>query len=230
MTYEQLIEKGEKERELGNISEALSLFEQAILVAITENRITDVVEALGQKLLVYKHHFQTTQNTMFLEFMRSDIETGMRLVEKHNLDGHPKAVMNLRMGDYYLENKAAKSSVPYYKAAVDALPEVNPGMKAEFISHYGRALVEAGDGSGIDLTKEALVLAEKDETLRPFHRLIILSGIHMRLVVEYMKLDNKAMATEHLNIAEQQSQQLADEHHMVVRLAQAKQLHEHFGI
>ncbi len=227
-TYIQLVTKAEQAREQGNYLAALQYIDQAIIMAAEALAYGDVVEALAHKLLIYLHRYQENGNAVFLELMYGDVQAGIKIVDQHNIEGHPKAVMYLRAGNYFYEHSQLSESVQLLQHAIDALPnETSTGTKAEFMSHYGMLLVLTGVvDKGLRLLQQAMELAEQDSALPPYHKQIVIAGIHMRMAEAYHTLPQNDQVQIHVEAAEAIAQSLANEHSMPMRLMQIKRLKE----
>ncbi len=225
---QQMIERGEMAREHGEHAAALQYLDEALIAAADSQRPADIITVLGHRLLIYKHLAQSTGKDIYYELMFGDTLNGLRLAEAHNISGVAKADMLLRQGDYFLVKKDNGKAVELFEQAIELLdlegPSKNRGRYAEYLGHYGLSLVLAGDSSGLTRLAEALTLVEHNEELRPFHKLIILSGMHGRYVQAYVFLGDKAKATQHLDAAEKLAQELIDEHDISVRMDQMKKL------
>lgn len=223
-SIEGLLRQGEQAREHGDHALALSCLGQAIIQAGQEERYAVVVNALAHKLLIYKDLYTYTHKHIFLELMRSEAEAGLRIVEQYTLNGQPKAVMLLRLGSYFFEKEDFSAAVQYFTQAVAEIGEENMGEASEYLSYLGRAQVKAGQtDKGVGTLERALSLAEQSEDLRPFHKLVTLSGIELRLADVYFDIGRTEEAEKIFTIALQQSKELHTVHSMSVRLEQAQQ-------
>lgn len=224
-SYNQLIESLELAREQGNYSDALKFSEQAIIFSAEEKNIELLVNALAQKLLIYFHLFEKTENQLYNDLMYGDIQTGLQLVEEQGISGQSKAVMLLRTGDYYLHKDQPQKAVDYFALAIQF---INPDKKAEYaeyLNKWGYAESLSGDvASGQLKIETAEKMIESDEALRPFHKLIISSGITMRLAHCYFLAGDSAQAIEHFKKATTMAEELSNLHSMPMRSLQIKRL------
>ncbi len=222
---EEPIAELERAREQGDAQRALELSNHLLYEAAASGDSRKLVEVLQHRLEVYKHAFQATGEPLFLELMRADVETGLRLAAAHEFPD-AQATFQLRLGDTLLLRGDAVGSLPAYREAVSLVdPETNPARRAEFLSHLGRARAKAGEleQSKQDL-EQSLRLAEAAEGVRPFHKLIIVSGILMRLA-EWAKLSGDTGASKgYLDRASVMARELNAEHQMPMRLKQIEQL------
>lgn len=228
-TFEEYIKQGEMATEHQQHPEAMQAYTMAILTAANNKNYEQVVQALGQRLIIYKHKWQLSGDAVFLELLKGDADTGTAIVEKYSLEGHSKAVMLLRSGDYFYENKNYSEAANNYANAVDNLPEGDIAQP-EFLGHLGVALCLSGDNGGLEKLNTALNLAEADRNLRPFHKIIIISGIQMRLAESEYAFGNIEKAKEHLEIAFQLGKELESEHNIGMRTVQIKNLKDKLNL
>lgn len=230
---DELFEKIEIARETGNYTDALLLSEQAIIESVEQKLPQKCVNALGHKLVVYKHLFQKTEDSLYNELMYGDIQAGLVICKQYSLKGQPLAVMLIRLGDYYTHKELYSEAVPHYEAAYAEVSKASKGKHgelAEYLSHLGIARVMAGNEEGLKDVKQALAWAEQDTGLRPFHKLTITSGILFRLAAIYGKLGDMVKFNEYFGLAMEQALQLKDEHNMPMRVVQGERLKTKLGI
>lgn len=231
LTFTELIDQAELTRENGKHAEALQFVERAIILTAEQGKIEDVINALGHKMIIYKHKFQSTDNPVFNELMYGDVQTGLALVEQHSISGQPKALMLYRSGDYFLWKKDTAKALTLYEQAWNELPKDEPGKSAEYLSKYALALAMSGNiEDGVAKQKEALALAENDNSLRPFHKLTITSGILFRLALIYHIAGKEDLYKETFESAMVQAQELKDKYDVGMRLVQAERAKEKFGL
>jgi tetratricopeptide (TPR) repeat protein len=219
--FDKIISEGEEAREREDYPRAFERFDQAIVLAATKSDLTTLINALAHKLLIYKNLYQKTGNNWFNELMAGDAKTGLKIVEKSGLLGQPKAVILLRLGDYHINKKNYELAATAYKEGLENSDVNKPGEYAEYLSHLAWAQGLMGDKDAIAHLKKSLEIAESDTNLRPFHRLVILSGINMRLAEVYKVQDNPEESLAALDIAEKMAKELQSEFHMPMRLKQA---------
>lgn len=226
-TIEELIEKLEAAREHGEYGEAFSLADQACALAVEQQQPEKLVNVLAHKLLIYKDQYTYTKDPQFLELLFACAQEGMRIVEQAALSGQPKAVMLLRMGNYYFEKGEYTTAVTYFNNALTELGSSTDGERAEYLSYLGRAQVKAGNiDEGIQTLQDALSKAKYSTGLRPFHKIVTTSGILLRLSDAYLDAGKRSAALEPFRVAMRQARELRDTYGMPVRFEQATQFGE----
>lgn len=221
----KLFEEFERLSERGSYAEALEIIDRACLEAAFSARPDWVVEALNHKLHVYKHLYQKSGEAVYLDSMAAVANLALVFAEKHGLSGPPKAAALLRSADvYYLKSDLAQA-VEFYQRALDEIPPLPEGRYAEYLSHWAAAKIKLSQDPAIlaDLEK-ALSLAEKDASLRPFHKLIIVSGINARLAESYALLGRTSQAKTALAEAEAAAGLLEKTYAMPMRKIQIETL------
>ena len=225
VSYKQLIENLEMAREQGDYPKALLFAEEAVILSAQEKNLEQLVNALAQKLLIYFHLFEKTENQLYNDLMYGDVQTGLQLVEEHGISGQSKAVMLLRTGDYYLHKNQPGKTVDYFALAIQFVDPEKKAEYAEYLNKWGYAESLAGDvTSGQLKIEKAEELVENDKTLRPFHKLIISSGISMRLAHCYFLANNQKQAKEEFAKAKIMADELSTQYSMPMRLLQIERL------
>lgn len=228
-----LFERVEEARETGKYAEALSFAEQAVVAAVDQELPSKCVNALGHKLIIYKHLFQKSENQLYNELMYGDIQTGLAICKQYTLTGQPLAVMLTRQGDYFVHKEQYAESVPHYEAAYEQIAEVSKGKfgeLAEYLSHLGIARALAGDDRGLQDVEQAFAWIKQDTELRPFHKLTIVSGILFRLAALYGKRGDTLRFNEYFNQAMERARELKDVYNMPMRTVQGERLRAKLGI
>ncbi len=219
--FESLITKGEKYREQEKFAEALSFFDQAIIVAGNSEDYSRVVNTIGHKLLIYKILYENTGKSLYMELFFGETLSGMNLVESQDLTGQPKALMMLRQGDYFTYKNNHAKAVKYFGNAIEILPDDDRAPHAEYIAYYGLSLILNGDKvKGFEKLAEALKFANENTELRDFHKMIILSGMHLRYAQAYNSINEPVKAKESLEKGEKIAKQLHREYRIDTRLHQ----------
>lgn len=221
----KLFEQFENFSEQGQTSEAVRVIGKACLEAASAGRPDLVVETFNHKLHIFKHLFQKTGQEIYLSLMRSEALSAVNLAKKYRVQGLPKAAALLRYADtFYLEDDYKKST-SIYSRALEVLPKTVSGEYAEFLSHWAISAIKLRkDKKSLEQLKEALSMAESDVTLRPFHKLIVVSGIQGRLAEACSILNDRKQAEHYLSAAEGNAKILEKEHHMPMRQVQLKNL------
>ncbi|HYE22208.1 MAG TPA: hypothetical protein VD998_01315 [Verrucomicrobiae bacterium] len=228
--YQLRLEEGEKAREQEDYALALKSFDQAIIEGVELDDPILILNALAQKLLVYKHMFQKTTNPVYNLLMLGDAQTGLKIAEEKKVTGQPKAVMLLRSGDYFFWKKDYATAQTLYEEAVLNVDQEKKGEYAEYLSHLGICQALNGNKTGLENLNKALTLASEDNTLRPFHKLVIVSGIHMRLAMANKKFGDTDKAIKEYETATTMAEELASVHKMPMRLKQLEIVAKELGI
>jgi tetratricopeptide (TPR) repeat protein len=184
MNFKKLIEQGEIAREHEDYSEALRCFDLAIVEAGSVKDWLSVTQALGHKLIIYKHLFQKTRERPFLELMLKDAEAYLNIANKKKLPSEIKKIPLLRIADYDFLTGAYTKAVTVYQSALAHIPKRKVNEIAEYQSHYALALIKANRPElGLDLLRDSLSKIEKAKGMRPSHRLVVKSGIFGRIAL-----------------------------------------------
>jgi tetratricopeptide (TPR) repeat protein len=225
MSFHELIEKGEIARERKNYDRALLCFDLAINRASDNHDLFSVIEALGHRLLIYKHKFKKKRNRLFLELMLKDAEACLAIASKMKLPKEVNKVGYLRIGDYHYLTGAYTKAVTCYKKAISCIPKNKTNEIAEYQSHYGLALVKTKRiDQGLKNLFESLVTLRKSNSLTGFRRLTIESGILMRLSEGSRFAGNHAFADDYLEEAKQLAEVLETKHKMSNRLEEIEEM------
>ncbi len=221
----KLFEQFENFSEQGQTSEAVRVIGKACLEAASTGRPDLVVETFNHKLHIFKHLFQRTGQEIYLSLMRSEALSAVNLAKKYRVQGSPRAAALLRYADtFYLEDDYKKST-PIYLQALEALPKAASGEYAEFLSHWAISAIKLRkEKKNLEQLKQALSMAESDIALRPFHKLIVVSGIQGRLAEACGVLNDREQAENYLLAAEGNAKILEKEYHMPMRQIQLKNL------
>ena len=88
-----------------------------LLRAAEQSKLSSLVAALSERVLVYKHYFKKTERQPWLELMKSDCEAMLNLVEKYNLKQY-KHVAYFRLGEVYRHANSYNKAAEYYHLAL----------------------------------------------------------------------------------------------------------------
>jgi len=226
------MEQGEVAREKGDQAQALTSLDQALLLAVQEKEYSTAVNILGQHLLVFKVRYEQTGDDTFMELLYADVLAGLRLCDHNHIAGQPKSVMLLRGGDYFLHKRDYATAAEQYGMAVAELNKTSREPEetlAEYIGYWANALVKNGDHTAFAKFDEALHILEEHHGLRPFHQLIVESGILLRQADAYNFVGQKDKAIAIWNKAKQIADSIASEHGMNMRQKQAEKLGKQIG-
>lgn len=230
-TIREYIDQSEKLREQGALSDALVSIDNAIAFAGEEANYVELLEAMAHKLEIWKFFHTKTQQAVFWELLKGDAITGLHIAEAYNIHGHPRAVMLLRRGTYDMFHKNYNSAVEWFKKAYSALPaSEQTGTRAEFLGHLGEAEGSTGNEEGVAHLEQALAEVKASTDIRPFHKMVIESGIHLRAARVSMVLRRERDARVHWEQAKNISEILSKEHNMPARLAQCHKFAEAFNL
>ena len=221
---DKLIEQGERVREEKKWDEALVIFDRAIIQAANQKMPDKIINVLGHKLIVYKHLFYETENILFLELFKGEVLNGLNIANEQNINDQPRALMLLRLGDYFLLKKNYKQSVVHFKESLDYLDQKQPGLYGEYLGHFGFGQFLSGDETGFETLDKAYTMVEQSQDLRPFHKLIILCGINLRSAQAWAHTGNLEKANQVLVKAENQAQEINDKYHLPLRLEEVLRL------
>ncbi|MCL5008984.1 MAG: hypothetical protein M1400_01430 [Patescibacteria group bacterium] len=227
----RLFEDFENLSEQGRTAEALAVIDRASVDAAAAKRSDLVVEALNHKLHIFKHLYQKTGQEIYLLLMRSEAFAALALADRFQVSGAPKAAALLRYADtFYMEGKYQESTA-LYAQALEVLPKTVSGAYAEFLSHYAISELKwRQNPEALKKLLEALSLAEADGALRPFHKLIILSGIQARLAEASTILNNRAESEQYFTRAEENALKLEREYGMPMRRIQLENLKQQLNL
>lgn len=233
-SFQQLTEQGEIAREQGNLDQTLAFFDRALFAAITDKDYSGAVAVLTQRLITFKHAYEKSGDAVYMELFYGDVLTALRLCEFSKMEGQLKAVTYSRSGDYFLFKQDFPEAARHYELALAELnkaSDVAEGTKAEYLGHYGEALVKSGDRSGLEKLDEALrMVRSSNHGLRPFHQIVVESGILLRQADAYAFIRQPDKARESLAAAKKLAHELAEKHNMKMRQIQAQNLLEKLGI
>jgi hypothetical protein len=215
----EVTRKGEVASEQGSQIQALTYWNEAFLLALTNKDYGEAINTLGHHLHIYKVYFQQTKDPTFMELLYSDVITGLRIAECNNVTGQPKSVMHLRGGTYWMYKEDFTQALEQFALALEELSKSNPkpSIQAEYLGHYGQALAKSGHTEGFAKLKEALQIIRTHRDLRPFHQLIVESGILLRLADAYISRHDLDNARSYLKEAKPLVDELAQEHGMEMR-------------
>jgi tetratricopeptide (TPR) repeat protein len=221
--YNKLIEEAEITREQGKMDKSLALLSEAIIEAGRNNDWDSVLAALGQRIITYLHLYQETGDKNFLELFWADTQGGLKIARRTKASGENKAPLMLRIGQYHGLMGDHLTASSYHTAALNLLPRKKDGRFAEYLGFKGVELALAGNKKGLTDLEEALRIIETDTELRPFHKLVIKSGILLRIAEAKYKFKDKTW-NDALDDAFDIAETLSRKHKMKMRLYQAEQL------
>ena len=225
--FAKLLETGEIAREQEQYTKALNIFNELIVTAGLAKKHIYVFDALIHRSHLYKHLYQKTNDAVFLLLMSNDAQTSYQIAKtklKNKLD-----VAFMDLGNFHYLKEDFEQSSKYYNLAIKHLNNKPKAPYAEFLSHLGISQVLAGRKQGLVLLKKAGALIAQDQSLRPFHKLVVESGNDMRVLLATHKLrtehNTKLLKTK---IASQVNL-LAKKYGMPMRQIQYRQLLKTIG-
>jgi glycosyltransferase involved in cell wall biosynthesis len=120
---------------------------------------------------------------------------------------------------YWMYKEDFTQALEQFALALEELSKSNPkpSIQAEYLGHYGQALAKSGHTEGFAKLKEALQIIRTHRDLRPFHQLIVESGILLRLADAYISRHDLDNARSYLKEAKPLVDELAQEHGMEMR-------------
>jgi len=235
----------------GEIEKSLELSEQASDLAETQKDYAGVLNAQAYISILHKVQLrdlpesvgiEDLKRTVLLEELGQAAAKGLKIAEEQDIHGQPKSVVLLRLGDYYYLGGNFQEAANKYKEAVAEIKDYDRPDKntiyAEYLGHYGNALGMAGDEKGLVELNRALGIAEnliegedqeRSQEVRPFHKLIISSGILMRLAEVCLKQGKKVQAEQAFERAQQEAEELQDKYNIAVRLNDLAKLRKLFS-
>lgn len=224
MNLKKLTEQGELAREKNQDAKALSLLDQAILEAGRKKDYASLLLALSHKLLVWKHAYLKTRDQAFLELMLGEARSGLIIAKNTQVEKGLQAIFLLRIGHCFQYRNNYKLAEHYTKQAVQLISKKDQAKYAEYLGHYGLSQSLAKDKKGLDSLKQALKIIEKAKKVRPFHKLVIHSGLLLRTAIALKKFGKKQETEDMLFAATEISKILAKKYKMPMRLYQIQEI------
>lgn len=190
--FDQVCGRAEVFREQGKTNQALIVLNALISDASAHS--DRVAEALGHRILCYKHLYQNTEDINHLHNMCIDARKGLGL----QIPRTSKAKFYLRLGDVYMLQGSFVAAERAYRIAYEVCKK-GDYSKAEFLGHWAEAKALNGKcAEAIGLLKHALAHLKVFPPPRPFHRLIVVSGVEARLVRAAFKCKSYGLAMKYL--------------------------------
>jgi tetratricopeptide (TPR) repeat protein len=190
MALQQRIEQAEILREHGDTAGALSMLTAIISEASEAQDYQSLASALGHCIVCFKHLFQNGGGEDHLRGMEQDIEQGFGLP----IPEAGKAVFYLRLGDVQM----LRGNLPAAEAAYSKAYEVvskGDHTEAEYLGHLAEAKAFNGKcAESIELLNQALAYMKTCPNVRPFHRVVIVSGLKARMIRAALKCGRYELA------------------------------------
>ncbi len=176
--WQDKIDLAETQREKGEIEEALSLLTQVIDEARECSNYSVLASALSHRVLCYKHLYQNTRKDKYLDLLEEDVDEGTQL----DIPEQKMAVFYLRSGDITKLRGYSFLALDFYEMAYECVKKGGV-EECEYAGHYAEALADSGEWQEANnIIIDALHLLYSLTDVRPFHRLILLSGLFARQV------------------------------------------------
>lgn len=227
---DQLIEQGEMVREKKNWDKALEIFDRAIIEAARLKKPETIINILAHKLIIYKHLYNESGNQIFLELLYNESKAGIHLADVFIIQGQARAVSLLRVADYYYLKGDYKTANKYYYESLENLNPEDKAMYGEYLGHLGLSEVLSGEKKkGFATLDRAYEQVFENKSLRPFHKLVILSGIRLRQAKAFGEMGDKVKAKIYLDDSEQLAKQLVQEYKLPLRLEEVERLRKELG-
>lgn len=240
MNIKGFINRGELAREKGQDEKALSMLDKAIFEAGKKKDYASLLSALSHKLLIWKHAYLKTKDGVFLELMRYEAMAGLDIAKAKNNKGF-QAIFLLRLGHYEQYRGNYKQAVTLMSQGIKLTDRKDLAKYSEYLGHLGLSQSLAGnsdarqsrgrspdrkrrDKKGLSTLRQSLKLIEKAKKVRPFHRLVIHSGILLRTSIALNKFGKKSETREMQDAAIELSKILTNKYKMPMRLHEALEI------
>jgi hypothetical protein len=209
--WQVFIDTGVEIRERGiqhQMQQANSAFSQAIYTAGKNGLWDDLVGAYCQRALIPYLQFTTSENPNLLTLMRNELVAAECVAAYYpEVTSHNRAVIKMRIGQYFLEKGDKLAAFNYLQEAINLLPigTFNP----EIHSHYGLLEILTKHDAhhkhdadhGMALLDHCLASIKISSYEEEWQRLGVLSGIQLRRAVALNSLGNKKESQEALSEA-----------------------------
>ena len=233
------ISEGEEAREKLDFLTALICFNTAYTLFEPLNNASGLLSVIGHRFLVYKRRNKSARpgSDEFkrdMQLMKNEVTFGAQIANQYRekITDSEFSVILLRFGDCMMLEHRYTSAANYYKKAFDSLGlDAKAFTRAEYMNHYAEAIAQQqGDG----YTKAfrhwsvamLMVLGYKEDDLRPFHRLIILSGIQLNQSKAHLAQGDEISSIANFLNAASFARTLRDVHHKPARLADAEEVRQ----
>lgn len=202
-----ILGQANQSREEGKFLKALQLTDEALLAFEKLGDLSGVAETEANRLLIFRHLYQDTDNQIFLIMARFSAEAGVAIA-KNSQDLKALAIPYFNLAKAYEDEGNWKDAVENYQLAVDHIthhaPDAynRPGVIADFQAHLATALYKSGDKTGRKKLEEAISELEQsgEEKISDYNFHVWLSGAHMNMAWILLS-DDPAVAKTHLTEA-----------------------------
>lgn len=226
----KLIDQAEIAREKKQTDKALTLLDKAIWQAGADKQYNLILDALGHKMIIWLHQYQSSGDDCYLELMAAEARAGYMIGTAKKVDKGFLAIMLHRLGNYHYYLEEFKEASAFAKAALTNLNKKEAGRYGEYLAHYGVYSALEGDKKGIAHITEALHMVRQSRDLRTFHKMVVESGILIRLAIAAYAFGDEKFYVSALNEAQGLAKILNQEYKMPGRLDQIKKLKQNPGM
>ncbi len=197
---DKILEKARIEREKGNAKQALDLFNDAILLAQKKGKRTEIVQALTDRAIVFRHLFELNHDMVYAIFARKDAETMLEMVKLWGISEklHTSYFMLGQASLLFNDNKSAENyffkSLRYFKG--------HPAEKGSWRYHYAKSLYLIGEKKRGLLAFSQALNEIKSHMVKtdPFLFEVYLSGAYLAFA-EVLFNDNQQESKKYLEMA-----------------------------
>jgi tetratricopeptide (TPR) repeat protein len=241
LSAQDLKNLGEKTALQGDSAAALSYLEKAVIEAVKEGNDKELLNTIAHIAIVYKHQFHTLDpkdpmRVPFIELMGAHALAGIRIAEEKKIFGQPKSAVQFRYGDYFYAKGDYSQAADEYNKALSELEqyegEDKEKIQAEYLGHYGQALGMNGNTEGLTVMHKALesIQNSSESKERPFEKMIIASGLLMRIAEVSLNMQDTPSALDALTKAQEMAIALNDSYNIPNRFKQIQTIKEVTGL
>ncbi|OGM11098.1 hypothetical protein A2W13_02830 [Candidatus Woesebacteria bacterium RBG_16_36_11] len=212
--------KGASLREEDKHLDALGYLTLSLFFLQQEGNYSELVDALKDRCLTWKHLFLTLKDKSYSILARKDAESMLAITEEFNLiDRYHTSYF--RLGEIDMLDEDYPNAIKNYQKALETYTGTL-SEKGDYRYHLGEAKYRKGDkkeGKGLIL-KGLEEIRKGAKELDPFLIHVWESGVHMRLA-ELLRKDEPKESKLHL----QKAQEIANsDEKLVIRRRQIKEL------
>ena len=224
LTAQKLHSKGAQLREQDKHNEALQYLTLAIIGYQKEKKYGDLVDALKDKVLTWKHLFLLKNDKVFAILAKKDAESMLSVSKEYKLEDRLHTSY-FRLGEIDMLFEDYSNAIKNYTRALKFY--VGPlSEKGDYRYHLGEALCRKGQkkkGKEVMLKGLQEIRHGADE-LDPFLIHVWESGVHMRLA-DLLRDDEPEVARKHLEKAKEITK---NDQKLVIRRRQVEKLAKTF--
>ena len=224
MKISQLLDKARSQREAGKSQLALNTFNEVLLLGQKNKNYAQIVEALGDKAIIWRHLFEEKHDPIFAVLARKDAETMLELVklwavgEKLHTAYYLLGQAALLFEEYTVAEKYFFKSLRYFKGSL--------AEKGSWKYHWAKTLYLTGQKKKALLAFASSIYEIKKHAPQTDSFLVnvYLSGAYSHLAQVLMK-DSPQEAKKYFSEA---SKIVSSDKRLVVRKKQLGRLSSHF--